>query len=123
MTEPILHCDQCENRLVNARLVDETYLLAEGEKTIEAQRHLRMFEGECPEHGRRFVPFPNEGHSTLISAKLMKCFRNAEIKTLRKVLPKDQRKIFQAALNGQYAWDDDDLAFWRAALKRATTET
>jgi len=122
MAEPIIDCDQCGHRLADARLVDETYLLAQGEKKIEPQRHLRMFEGECPEHGHRFVPFPNEGHSTLIAAKLRKKFTNAERKSLRKTLSDEQRATFQAALNGQYAWDDDDLARWAAALRHGAAE-
>lgn len=116
MAEPDIACDLCGLRLANARLANEMFLVAPDEKRIGSQRHQRMFEGECPEHGHRFAAFPNEGHSTLLASELSKHFTNAQRKALRAALPDEERKIFQAALGGQYAWDDEDVARWRRSL-------
>ncbi len=116
MAEPDIPCDLCGLRLVDARLTHETFLVAPGEKGIGPQRHQRMFEGECPEHGHRFAAFPSEGHSTLLASRLAKHFTNAERKALRATLPDEERKTFQAALGGQYAWDDEDVVRWRRSL-------
>lgn len=116
MTQPDIACDLCGNKLADPRLANEMFLVATGEKSIGAQRHQRMFEGECPEHGRRFVAFPSEGHSTLLAAKFRKLFTRAERRALRAKLSGRDRSNFQAAWNGQYAWDDEDLAHWRQAL-------
>lgn len=116
MSEPDIPCDLCGFRLINARLLNELAVIAPGEKDVGPQRHQRMFEGECPEHGHRIVAFPNEGHSTLLASRLSKLFPRAECRKLRQILPDDERKRFQSALNGQYVWDDEDVARWRGAL-------
>jgi hypothetical protein len=116
VSRPVIHCNECGTQLENAKLSDEIFLLSPGKKQIGPQQHQRMFVGYCPEHGRRFVAFPNEGHSTLLASRLAKLFSNAERKKLRTILPAEERIIFQASLNGQYAWDESDVARWKEAL-------
>jgi hypothetical protein len=118
MSEPDIACNLCGKKLAGARLANEIYLVAPGEKGIGPQMHQRMFEGSCPEHGHRFVAFPGEGHSTLLASRLARHFTRAERRTLRATLPEPERACFQAALNGQYMWDDEDVARWRDALGR-----
>lgn len=116
MSEPHILCDLCGLALVNARLANELFLVAPGDKAIGPQRHQRTFEGECPTHGHRFAAFPNEGHSTLLASKLAKRFTKAEYRVLRATLPPQERADFQDALNGQRIWDAEDVARWRNAL-------
>lgn len=116
MAQPNIFCDQCGQRLIDAKFVDETVILEENSKAIGDKRFLRMFEGECPEHGHRFVYSPNEGHSTLLAARLQKKFSKAEQLALRDRLTVSEIAKFRMALKGQYAWDDDDLTQWIAAL-------
>lgn len=96
----------------------ELYAALPGEKRIGPQAHQRMFEGNCPEHGHRFAAFPNEGHSTILASRLLKLFKNAERKALRANLPEGERRDFQDSLNGQYAWDGEDVSRWKALLAR-----
>jgi hypothetical protein len=116
MSRPVIHCNECGTQLEDAKLSDEIFLLSPGKKQIGPQQHQRMFVGHCPEHGRRFVAFPNEGHSTLLASRLAKLFSKAERKSLRTILTAEDRATFQASLNGQYAWDESDVARWREAL-------
>jgi hypothetical protein len=116
MSEPDIACDLCGLKLANARLANEMFLVAPSEKHIGPQRHQRMFEGECPTHGHRFAAFPNRGHSTLLESRIEKHFTKAERKKLRATLSDQERIKFQAALRGQYVWDDEDVARWRGAL-------
>jgi hypothetical protein len=53
----------------------------------------------------------------LLASRLAKQFTNAERKALRATLSDEERKTFQAALSGQYAWDDEDVARWRRSLR------
>lgn len=116
MAEPIIYCNECGKQLKNAKLADEIFLLEPGKKLIAPQQHQRTFKGDCPEHGNRFVAFPNEGHSTLIASQLKSIFSNAERKALRTLLDEDDRANFQAGLNGQYAWGSEDVSRWKCAL-------
>lgn len=116
MSEPEISCDLCGLKLADARLANEMYLVAPDEKAIGPQLHQRMFSGECPGHGPRFVAFPSEGHSTLLRSQFRNHFTKAKARTLRSTLPRVEKLEFQAAWNGQYVWDDEDLARWRGVL-------
>jgi hypothetical protein len=116
MSEPDLICDLCGSTLANARLSNEMCLVAPGEMDIGPQRHQRMFEGECPDHGRRLVAFPSEGHSTLLAARIANHFTKAESKALLGILSGEEQANFRAAWKGQYLWDEGDIARWRGAL-------
>lgn len=116
MSEPDIPCDLCGLRLVNARMINEMFAAIPGDKNIGQQRHQRMFEGECPDHGHRFAAFPNEGHSTVLASRLAKRLTKAESRALWQKLSLGERKRFQLALRGQYAWDENDLERWRKVL-------
>jgi hypothetical protein len=118
MAEPDTKCDLCGQRLEGARMMSEMYLALPGEKRIGPQRHQRVFEGNCPEHGNRIVAFPNEGHSTILASRLGGLFKRAERRLLRANLSDQDRRDFQNALNGQYAWDGSDVSRWKTLLAR-----
>lgn len=117
MSDPVIYCNECGKQLQNAKLAGENFLLAPGQKLIAPQQHQRMFRGECPEHGNRFVAFPSEGHSTLIASQLQKMFTKDERKALWELLDEGDRANFQAGVNGQYAWDNEDVNRWKSVLQ------
>jgi len=117
MSEPEVSCNICGRRLVSARMSAELYLAKPDEKQIGPRAHQRMFEGECPEHGHRIVASPSEGHSTILASRLEKIFNKGEQSALRAHLARQERHDFQAALGGQYAWEESDVERWKAILR------
>lgn len=118
MAAPVIHCDQCGVRLENAKLMTELAIIKPDDKTIPDLGHQRMFEGVCPEHGRRIRGFPGGGHSTILESGLKKRFSKADRKALLAVLTGQDRNNFQNALHGRFVWDENDAAAWEAILNK-----
>lgn len=116
MTAPVLFCNQCKAELKNPRFVDEIIILPEDQRDIVDQGHLRMFEGDCPVHGHRYAFSASEGHSSLLKSSLNREFSKRDRVRLKGALTEDDWKIFKASLDGQYAWNTNDLGRWKSAL-------
>lgn len=114
---PFHRCDLC-NRPLRIVRVHELTVLLPGQKLIPPQRHQSVFRGACPVHGERFRHSASEGHSTILRTAFRKLFSKDERRAIRAKLADDreERKNFNAAANGQYKWDRDDVARWNALL-------
>lgn len=117
MAAPVIHCDQCGVRLENAKLISERAIM-KPDKTIPDLGHQRMFEGVCPQHGRRIRGFPGEGHSTILESRLKKMFSKADRKELLAALTGQDRRNFQKAIHGRFVWDATDAAVWKEIVNK-----
>ena len=116
MAEATIFCDLCGQKLADTKMTAEMAIAKPNDKAIPELGHQRMFEGVCPEHGRRIRGFPEEGHSTILESRLKKRFSKVERKAVMRVLERADRKQFQQALHGRYLWDEEDAVAWEAIL-------